>query len=127
MNDIRVIDLGEFGQTGTVEVSMPSLSRRIARDNAIGNCNDVKMVNGEPVLVGTRAGDAAVIKILAFVRKAPFPTDLTGFLRYCDRMDDNELGSAERMLEAIERAALEVQGVESPLANSQVAETQSSD
>ena len=127
MNNIKTLDMSEYGQTGIVEISLPSLSRRVARDNALGNCSDTKIVDGKPVIGETRVGDAAIIKVLAYVRRAPFPIDLKGFLRYCDKMDENDLGSAERMLIDIEKAALEIEEAETPLADSPAAEMQSSD
>ena len=127
MNNIKTLDMNNYGQSGIIEISIPSLSKRVARDNALGNCTDTKIVDGKPVIGETRVGDAAIIKVLAYVRSAPFPTDLRGFLRYCDKMDEKELGSAERMLVDIEKAALEIEEAETPLADSPAVETPSSD
>lgn len=127
MRDVRVLNMEDYGMTGTVEISKPTLRRRIQRDNAIGNCTRADLVNGEPVVSETRVGDAAVIKVLAYVGKAPFPTDLNGFLNYCDKMDSNDLGSAERLITDIEAAALQIEEGETPLPDSQGAETPSSD
>lgn len=127
MNKIKTLNLEDYGQVGLVEISVPSLRKRVMRDNALGNCTDTKIVDGKPVISEYRVGDAAIIKVLAYVRRAPFPTDLKGFLTYCDKMDENDLGSAERLLEDIEKAALEIEGEETPLAGSQEAETPTSD
>ena len=121
------IDLTEFGLDGTVIMAFPSLRRQAMMKNALGNCAKIEMVNGEQVVKETRLGDSAIIEVLAFVHKAPFPVDLNGFYDFCDRMDEHDLGSASRMFDAMAAAKDRLQeGLESPLEDSPAAETSKS-
>lgn len=126
MNEVRTIDLGKYGQEGTVEVCKPSMRRLNMMKNALGKCTKTKQVNGETVVTDINVGDASLIRTLSFVSRAPFPTDLEGFLNYCDKMDAVQLGSAEQLVNEIDGIITELKAVESPLADSQGAETQSS-
>jgi len=121
------IDLTEFGIQGTAIMAFPSLRKQAMMQNALGNCAKIEMVNGEQVIKETRLGDSAIIEVLGFVYKAPFPTDLEGFYSFCDKMDEHDLGSASRMFDAMSAAKDRIQeGLESPLEDSQAAETPNS-
>ena len=124
MGDMRILDMGKYGVAGTIELCKPSLRKLNMRKNELGRCTKTEYVNGKPIVVDIRVGDASIINTLSYVRKAPFPTDLEGFLDYCDRMDEANLGSAEAMLNDMDAVIEEIKGEGSPLENSQGAETQ---
>lgn len=118
-----MIDLTEFGLTGTAVVAFPSLRKQVMMKNALGNCAKIEMVNGEQVIKETRLGDSEIIEVLGFVAKAPFPTDLKGFYDFCDQMDEHDFGSAARLFDALSDAKQRIQeGQESPLEDSQEVE-----
>ena len=112
------IDLAEFGMEGEIILSSPSLRKQIMTKNALGNCARTHLVDGKPVVDETCLGGVDIITTLQYVKSAPFKTDLNGFLDYCDRMDANELGSAERLYEKLrEMTAIYAECAKSPFAN----------
>lgn len=124
MNDIKTIDMGKYGQAGTIEICKPSMRKLNMMKNALGKCTETKQVNGQTVVTDIKVGDAALIRTLSYVKRAPFSTELDGFLTYCDMMDEADLGSAERMVNDIDAVIEELKAAVSPLGNSQEAETQ---
>lgn len=125
MADTILIDLVEFNKTGIIEMGRPSQRNKTMMQNALGNCSRTHMERGVPVVDETRIGDAEIIQTLVYVRKAPFNNTLKDFLAYCDTMEpgvDTDL--FDKMLET--RRIIET-GQTSPFADSQGAETESSD
>lgn len=120
-----VIDLEQYGMEGTVEMGMPSQRNITMMNNALGNCSVTKMVDGEPVIVETRVGDADLIKMLVYVRRAPFNNTVKSFLDYCDKMEPGmDVQLCDRMT-TVAKAYRE--GGDSPFVSSQAEGTQSSD
>lgn len=119
-----LIELGMYGKEGIIEMGEPSMRNLTMKDNALGNCTVTKMVDGVPIVMETRIGDAEIINTLVYVRKAPFNNTVKAFLDYCDTMEPG-MDSAlfERMKEV--RAEIE-EGKASPFADSQAAETETS-
>lgn len=123
MNTIQ-IDLAQYGMEGLVEMGAPSQRNITMMNNALGNCSVTRMVNGEPVVVETHIGDADLIQMLVYVRKAPFNNTVKSFLDYCDRM---EPGADVELCKRMTEVAKELKGEPSPFASSQGAGTPSSD
>jgi len=116
------IDLTEYGMQGTVEMGEPSQRNIAMMNNALGNCTVTKMVNGEPVVVETRIGDAEMIQTLVYVRHAPFKNTVSAFLDFCDRMPE---GMDTRLFARMKEIGESIkEGNNSPFADSQGAETQ---
>ena len=118
------IDLSEYGATGTVEMGEPSQRNLTMKENALGNCSVTKFIDGEPVVVETRIGDADIINTLVYVRRGPFNNTVKSFLEYCDGlepgMDTALFKKMKEVREAIEN------GETSPFPDSPEAETESS-
>jgi hypothetical protein len=80
---------------------------------------------GEPIMKDNiPLGDMEIAMAMSYIRSAPFPTTVNGFLDYCDTIDDNG-GDSAALLEAIQKAMLEIDD-DSPLSDSPSAETESS-
>lgn len=91
------MDMKDYGMDGTVVLRKPRLTRRKQAENALGR---IAKVDGNTINVTESSiGDVETVTMLTFVESAPFPRDLSNlkaFYDYCDRMDDNEYGSATR-------------------------------
>lgn len=115
MDDTKVVNLADFGGEGYVEVGKQSLTMKVRLKNELGKRAKVKVVDNEQILVYDDMGDVQIIKALSFVRSAPFPCTLKGFLDYCDKLDEIKVGNGEALLKAIEDAAQEVSSSAGPL------------
>ncbi len=91
------MDMKDYGMEGIVVLRKPRLTRRKQAENAIGR---LARVDGNTINVTESSlGDVETLTVLTFVESAPFPRDLNNlkaFYDYCDKMDDNEYGSATR-------------------------------
>lgn len=119
-----IINLEEYGKEGVIEMGEPSMRNLTMRDNALGNCTVTKMVDGVPVVMETRIGDADIVNTLVYVRKAPFNNTVKSFLDYCDTMVPGKDSALFKRMKEI-RAEIE-EGKASPFADSPVAGTESS-
>ncbi len=91
------MDMKDYGMEGIVVLRKPRLTRRKQAENALGNL--ARMDKGELRVTESSLGDVETVTMLTFVESAPFPHDLfnlKAFYDYCDRMDDNDYGSATR-------------------------------
>lgn len=130
MTDIQQLtrlDMTEFGMVGEVILGPPTLRKNIEMKNALGNCTKTHLVDGKPVVDETRLGDVDIIINLAYIRSAPFRTDIAGFLHYCDLLDEKEIGLAQKFYD---RLCLMItpykDGARSPFVDSQDQETENS-
>lgn len=119
-----IIDLGEYGKEGIIEMGEPSMRNLTMRDNALGNCTVTKMVDGVPVVMETRIGDADIVNTLVYVRKAPFNNTVKAFLDYCDTMVPGKDSALFKRMKEIRKEIEE--GKDSPFADSPAAGTESS-
>ena len=119
-----IINLEEYGKEGVIEMGEPSMRNLTMRDNALGNCTVTKMVDGVPVVMETRIGDADIVNTLVYVRKAPFNNTVKSFLDYCDTMVPGKDSALFKRMKEI-RAEIE-EGGASPFADSPAAGTESS-
>ena len=117
MDESKIINLVEFGGEGVVEVAPPTLSKKVALKNELGKRARMKIVDGEQTLLYDDIGDVEVLKALAYVRSAPFPTTLNGFLAYCDKLDEVKNGNGEALFAALNKAVEEVTASPGPLGN----------
>ncbi len=117
MEDSRVIELKDFGGEGCVEVGSPTLSMKVKLKNELGKRAKIRVVDGQQIMEYSDIGDVEILKTLSFIRSAPFPLTLRGFLDYCDELDKKSVGNAERLFEAISLAAEEVATSPGPLGN----------
>ena len=115
MDNTKVIDLAAYGGEGFVEVGPSTLAMKVKLKNELGKRAKMKVVDGEQILVYDDIGDVEIIKTLAFVRSAPFPCTLKGFLDYCDKLDAIKIGNGEALLNAIDAAIEEVTSTSGPL------------
>lgn len=117
MDELKLINLADFGGDGYVEVGPQTLTMKVKLKNELGKRAKMKVIDGEQVLVYDDMGDVEIIKTLAFVRTAPFPITLKGFLDYCDTLDAIKVGNGEALLRALGDAAEEVSSSSGPLGN----------
>lgn len=124
------MDMKDYGMEGIVVIRKPRLTRRKEAENAIGRISRVK---GDTINVTeTHLGDVQTLMVLAYVESAPFPHDLynlDAFYTFCDKMDDNDYGSATRFWNDLESNVNKiVEDKEDPLQGSvQGSQTGSSD
>ena len=120
------IDLEEYGMPEkTIEMGLPSFRRKVEYRNEIGRM--IRLSSG-----GTAdnipIGDMAILKVLKYVNEAHFKTTLDGFMSFCDRLDQREVGTADRLFEAMQEAANSLEkGENSPFVPSPEAVTDSSE
>lgn len=127
MQDFISIPLGEFGYEGAIAMSKPSFRRLNDAKNAISNVTKLSTVNGQAVVEKTNIGDIEIIGVLAYIRSAPFPPTLEGFLKFCDTLDNAEVGAAQRLWNKMVETVKKVdEGETSPFADSQDQEKESS-
>lgn len=113
INPQCIIDLTEYGMDGQIVMGPPTLRKRIMFQNG--------MKDNLP------SGDMAIRMLILYVRSAPFELTPNGFLDYCDRMDENRIGSAKDMFTRMEAIAVSIEkGELSPFAESPSQETATS-
>lgn len=128
MQDYISIPLGEYGFDGAIDMGKPSFRKINDMKNAISNVTKLRTANGQAVIDRTNIGDIEIIGNLAYVRSAPFPLTLDGFLDFCDILDYKEIGSAQRLWDKICETVKTIDGgVTSPFADSQTPEKESSE
>lgn len=115
MDESKSIDLAPFGGEGTVEIGPPTLSMKVKLKNELGKRARMRMVDGENTLIYDDIGDVEVLKTLTYVRSAPFPKTLPGFLSYCDKLDEKKCGMGEALFTAMNKAVEEVASSPGPL------------
>lgn len=110
---------------GQVVMGEPSMRAIHMATNALGRSTRGHMVGNKFVPDSVQLGDANLIEVLMYVRKAPFQTTVDGFLEYCDQMEaplDTALfGEMKMFAEEIEQGGL------SPFGTSQAVGTPSSE
>ena len=124
MDESKMIELETFGGEGVIEIGLPTLSMKVRLKNELGRRARMKVVNGEQTLTYDDIGDVEVLKALAYVRSAPFPKSLQGFLTYCDKLDTVKVGNGEALFTAINEAIEEVTASPGPLEDSVSATTE---
>lgn len=127
MQDYISIPLGEYGFDGAIEMAKPSFRKVNDMKNAISNVTRMRASNGQTVVERTNIGDIEIIGTLSYVRSAPFPVNLEGFLDFCDVLDHKSVGSAQRLWDKMLETVKAIdEGGTSPFAGSPTQETGSS-
>lgn len=108
--EIIKIDLAQFGGQGVIEIGEPYFTKKVMTKNIAASLMKVHREGGYEVVSDANPGDIEVLSMLQYVRKAPFGTTLKEFYAYCDKLDDQDVGSASRMYQAIQDAVLEYTG-----------------
>lgn len=122
------IDMAEFGQEGIVRVAAPTFRKRMEFTNDVSQRLNVEQRKQGIEVKNLPIGDWNILQRMLYIREAPFPTSLDGFLAYTDRMDSEHPGSADAFWEVLGEAIQSIdEGTSSPLEPSQGAGTQSSD
>ncbi len=100
------MDLSKYGTEGTVVVGPLTFRRQKESQNAVMHalrCNG----GTELVLSDLNLGDIEVITKLAYVRSAPFSTnlsDLSGFYDWTDMLDEKRIGAAQEFYDDLDKA-----------------------
>lgn len=115
INDIITIDLEQYGDTGVVEVARPTFRKQREMKNALSKSLNARVEGGESVLDTALLGDVEIIRALAHIKKAPFPTDIEGFTNYCDALDMKRHGAADDLFQAILKAVARITESPGPL------------
>lgn len=124
----KEIDLSDYGMEGKIVLRTPTLRRTIKMNNEMGKYTKIDKDN--PANSTVELGMVGILTALSYVVEAPFQPNINSFLAYCDRMDDNCLGSADllyRRLNKEVKLMKEAEEANSPLDSSPVPETGTSD
>jgi hypothetical protein len=124
IEDVITVNLADFGIDGVAEISKPTFRRTRMMKNEIGKCMNARIdEKGNPHFDQAELGDMEILRVLSFIKSAPFPTDFKGFLAHCDRMDDACPGSADKMYSELQKAIVALERAPGPLEHSASAET----
>lgn len=126
---VYTIDLIEYGVAGEpITISAPTFGRKVRAKNARTMSAKVSRNGGETTVSELGAADQEIISILAFVESAPFQPTLQSFLAFMDRLDGVKKGNADRLYDELVLTVRKVmEGEDGPFADSQPAETASSE
>ena len=121
------IDLAEFGGEGTMRMGMPSLRRLTEIKNETSRYVRLMKAEDNTYMDGLQQGDLEILSVLMYVREAPFKATIEGFLGYTDKLDAVCVGNGQRLMRKMQEVMREFEAISSPFANSQEAETASSE
>lgn len=126
MKKTITIDLSEYGGEGEVVLRAPTFRRMIEMKNEMGKY--AKLTNGN-VVTSDSQGYAELIGFLVYIAKAPFKANCQSFLAFADKLDEVELGNADRLWNRIVEAVKEIDKGDdrSPFADSPEAEMSTSE
>lgn len=116
INDIIIIELEPFGGEGIIELSKPTFRRAQQMKNALGKSMGASVnARGEGTMKETLLGDIEIIKLMAYVKTAPFSANLDSFLNYCDILDEKRIGSAVDLFTLMKEKVMELEESPGPL------------
>ncbi len=108
------MDLSKYGAEGKVVVGPLTFRRSKESQNAVTRA--LRRNGGtELYLSDLNLGDFETITTLAYVRSAPFPTDLmdlSGFYDWTDMLDEKRLGAAQEFFDDLTEAIKKVESGE---------------
>lgn len=105
------VDLKDYGGAGQIVLAPLSLRRQNELANSLGSVSVGEY--GEVAPVKMKLGDLSMIKVLVYVKSAPFGTrldDLEPFFQYCDDLDEKQPGASKRLWERLNKAVEELEG-----------------
>lgn len=105
------VDLKDFGGAGQITLAPLSLRRQNELANAIGSVSVGEY--GEISPVKMKLGDLSMIKVLVYVKSAPFDTrldDLEPFFQFCDDLDEKHPGASTKMWDRLTKVVEELEG-----------------
>lgn len=112
------LDLEKYGVKDTVVVSPPTFRRKVMLKNLLGKSMNARYSeSGEAMVDSVNLGDAEVLKLLVYVKSAPFTMSIDSFLDFCEKLDDIELGRASEFYEELNEAVKKVETSKGPLEN----------
>lgn len=124
INDIIIIDLAPFGGEGAVEIAKPSFRKKQIMKNELGRCMGAYVdAEGTGRVRETPLGDIEVIKAMSYIKSAPFPQNLNGFMDFCDKLESKG-GSADDLFDEIQAKIAVLEKKPGPLDGSVSAETE---
>lgn len=112
-----VIDLTAYGLTGEIVMVPPSPRREAWLKNQSMKHSKIDPHTGRPDIATSDIGDIEVLKIMSFIKSAPFPIDkLDGYYDYCDKIDEEQPGVSRKIHKALAEASVKLDmGETSPL------------
>jgi hypothetical protein len=116
INDIVIIDLKPFGGEGVIELSKPTFRRAQQMKNELGRSMGASVnAKGQGTMKEALLGDIEVIKMLAYVKSAPFSANINSFFDFCDILDEKRNGSASELFALIQEKVVELEESPGPL------------
>lgn len=116
INDIIIIELEPFGGEGVVKLSKPTFRRAQQMKNELGRSMGASVnTRGEGTMKEALLGDIEVIKMLAYVKSAPFSANIDNFFDFCDRLDEKRNGAASELFELMKEKVAELESAPGPL------------
>lgn len=128
--DVRTvisIDLAEYGGDGIMEMGMPSFRKMNEIRNETSKYIRLMKAKDSAYMEGLQQGDLEILSVLMYVRKAPFTCSIEGWLRFCDRLEENDITASHRLFSRMQEVMREFEALDSPFAPSQAAESASSE
>lgn len=128
-NKVYEIELSDYGMEGRIIMGKPSYRKFTDMKNEVSRRVELrkKEEGGDVKLVGVLQGDIDIIAVLTYVRSAPFRCTVDGWLAYCDRLEAIDYSYSYDLFDRMKAIAEEVEAEHSPFAESQEAETSSSE
>lgn len=108
------MDLSKYGAEGKVVVGPLTFRRTKESQNAV-TCALRRNGGTELSISDLNLGDVETITKLAYIRSAPFSTDLSdlsGFYDWTDMLDEKRIGSAQEFYDDLDEAIKKVESGE---------------
>lgn len=115
------IDLAEYGGEGIMQMGMPSFRKMNEIRNETSKYIRLMKAKDSAYMEGLQQGDLEILSVLMYVRKAPFTCTIDGWLRFCDRLEENDITASHRLFARMQEVMREFEALDSPFAPSQEA------
>ena len=116
INDIIIIELEPFGGEGIIKLSKPTFRRAQQMKNELGRSMGASVnARGEGSMGEALLGDIEIIRLMAYVKSAPFSADLDSFLGFCDGLDEKRNGAASELFDLMKEKVAELESAPGPL------------
>lgn len=121
------IDLAEYGADGIMEMGMPSFRKMNEIRNETSKYIRLMKAKDSAYMEGLQQGDLEILSVLMYVRKAPFTCSIDGWLRFCDKLEQEDITASHRLFSRMQEVMREFEALDSPFVRSQGAESASSE